>query len=316
MSFSNAPDAQTLGRVAGALAVDEAFVEKDWFVVQAIAALIELGTEAITPVLSGGTSLLKGHGMIRQFSEDIDFKLSLSPAFLAQTGNKQKNVLSDFKKALLARWAGAGFTITDVIARDSNGFIQIEMDYPSTVEAHDALRPHILAELSAKPPRRPALNRPLTSFVHQYRKAAPEGAAIGCVDAVETAADKLSAFAWRSIVRDRASERDDPAIVRHLHNLAALKATVTESVASPNSCAKHLKRTGSAAVRQPRFSRRRSAWQRRARSSRRTHSTLANMCVSSRGWRLRAKAKSRHSKPPATRWHAFAPFWSSGDYLS
>lgn len=40
MSFSNAPDANILARVAGALAVDEAFVEKDWYVVQAIAALI------------------------------------------------------------------------------------------------------------------------------------------------------------------------------------------------------------------------------------------------------------------------------------
>lgn len=37
MSFSNAPDEATLGQVAGALAVDEAFVEKDWYVVQAIA---------------------------------------------------------------------------------------------------------------------------------------------------------------------------------------------------------------------------------------------------------------------------------------
>jgi hypothetical protein len=35
MSFSNAPDEGLLGRVAGALAVDEAFAEKDWFVVQA-----------------------------------------------------------------------------------------------------------------------------------------------------------------------------------------------------------------------------------------------------------------------------------------
>lgn len=50
MSFSNVPDADTLGRVAGALAFDEAFVEKDWYVVQAIAALVELGTDDITPI--------------------------------------------------------------------------------------------------------------------------------------------------------------------------------------------------------------------------------------------------------------------------
>ena len=42
MSFSNPPDRRTLGRVAGALAVDEAFVEKDLYVVQAIRALLAL----------------------------------------------------------------------------------------------------------------------------------------------------------------------------------------------------------------------------------------------------------------------------------
>lgn len=82
MSFSNAPDARTLGRVAGALAVDEAFAEKDWYVVQAIKALVGLGGTDIVPIFSGGTALLKGHGLIKRFSEDIDFKLSLSPQYL------------------------------------------------------------------------------------------------------------------------------------------------------------------------------------------------------------------------------------------
>ena len=53
MSFSNAPDKATLGRVAGALAVDEAFVEKDWYVVQAISHMVGSASEDITPVFSG-----------------------------------------------------------------------------------------------------------------------------------------------------------------------------------------------------------------------------------------------------------------------
>jgi hypothetical protein len=46
----------------------------------------------------------------------------------------------------------------------------------------------------------------------------------GCApsDPVETAADKLSALAWRVHARDRASPEDDPTIIRHLHDLAAL----------------------------------------------------------------------------------------------
>ncbi len=223
MSFSNAPDEATLGRVAGALAVDEAFVEKDWFVVQAIRGLIALGHADIEPVFSGGTALLKGHGLIMRFSEDIDFKLALSDAFMARAPGQQRTMLRAFRKALIAAWTEAGFTVTSVTSRNAGAFVQIEMDYPSLLPPHGSLRPHILAELSAKPPRLPPQTRALTSFVAQYAKRNPEVAEIACVDPIETAADKLSAFTWRMLLRDRSHENDDPTIVRHLHDLTMLE---------------------------------------------------------------------------------------------
>lgn len=233
MSFSNAPDEATLGRVAGALAVDEAFVEKDWFVVQAIQQLVALGTSDITPVFSGGTSLLKGYGLIKRFSEDIDFKLALSDAFLAKSRNQRRNILGGLRDALGEAWAAAGFTVTKVEARDANGFLKFEMDYPTSLEPHGSLRPHILAEISAKPPRLAVQQRPLSSFAAQYRREPPEVASIACVDPVETAADKLSAFAWRMLTRDRAHENDDATIVRHLHDLAALEAAAGDHKGFP-----------------------------------------------------------------------------------
>ena len=42
-------------------------------------------------------------------------------------------------------------------------------------------------------------------------------------------ADKLSALAWRVLSRQRGSENDDPTIVRHVHDLAALKPHVSAS---------------------------------------------------------------------------------------
>src|SRR3546814_2909704 len=99
MSFLNGPDARTLGLVAGALAVDEAFVEKDWYIVQAISTLVACGTADITPIFSGGTALLKGHGLIRRFSEDIDFKLALSAEFEAMSPGQRRTVLSDLKRS-------------------------------------------------------------------------------------------------------------------------------------------------------------------------------------------------------------------------
>lgn len=50
-----------------------------------------------------------------------------------------------------------------------------------------------------------------------------------CVDPVETAADKLSALAWRVLARDRTRARDDPTIIRHLHDLAALERHVVSA---------------------------------------------------------------------------------------
>src|SRR5204863_230736 len=98
MSFSNAPDEDRLGRVAGALAVDEAFVEKDWYVIQAIGRLSEMATDNFVLVFSGGTSLLKGYDLIRRFSEDIDFKLSLAEGFLDLSRNQRKNALKTFRE--------------------------------------------------------------------------------------------------------------------------------------------------------------------------------------------------------------------------
>jgi hypothetical protein len=231
MSFTNAPDQELLGSVAGALGVDEAFVEKDWFVVRAIGILLAAETEHLKPVFSGGTSLLKGHGLIRRFSEDIDFKLALSPEFEGKSQGQRRRPLSAFKNAVASAWADAGFKVEITRVGSGNAFFQIDMDYPTRLEPHESLRPHIQAEISAKPPRLPPIERPVISFVSQYRGARPEAPSVPCVDPVETAADKLSAFCWRMLTRERGGEKDDPAIIRHLHDLAALEAAATASPA-------------------------------------------------------------------------------------
>ncbi|HEX8654501.1 MAG TPA: nucleotidyl transferase AbiEii/AbiGii toxin family protein [Allosphingosinicella sp.] len=229
MSFSNAPDRRLLGRIAGALAVDEAFVEKDWFVVQAIRTLVACATEDIEPVFSGGTSLLKGHALINRFSEDIDFKLVLSPAVESLSRTQQSRRLRAFRERLTSAWTEQGFTLNDVRSRDSYRFIQVEMAYPTMLSGHPSLRPHILAEISAKRPKLPAIDRPLRSFVAQAARAGDEVAAVQCVDPIETAADKLSALAWRVAARDRSADNDDPTIIRHLHDLAALEKAISGS---------------------------------------------------------------------------------------
>jgi hypothetical protein len=67
------------------------------------------------------------------------------------------------------------------------------------------------------------------SFVSHARQAAPEVVSIACVSPVETAADKLSALTWRLPARQRGAPKDDPTIIRHVHDLAALENVAAHS---------------------------------------------------------------------------------------
>ena len=70
------------------------------------------------------------------------------------------------------------------------------------------------------------INRPLRSLIAEAQKQPPEVSSFPCIDPIETAADKLSTLAWRVCARRRGSEDDDPAIIRHLNDLAALEGVI------------------------------------------------------------------------------------------
>jgi predicted nucleotidyltransferase component of viral defense system len=52
-----------------------ALVEKDWYVVAALAAINTADVKPFRPVFSGGTALSRAHRLIRRMSEDIDLKI-------------------------------------------------------------------------------------------------------------------------------------------------------------------------------------------------------------------------------------------------
>ena len=87
------------------------------------------------------------------------------------------------------------------------------------------LRPDICIEVSFRAPAVSQIARPIRFLIAAAREPA-EVAAFPCIDVVETAADKLSSLAGRVRVRRRGEPKDDPTIIRRLHDLAALEATV------------------------------------------------------------------------------------------
>lgn len=217
--MSALPDKQTLELAARQLRMDVAFMEKDWLVTQVIGAIAEVRQEGFEVVFSGGTALSKAHRLLQRFSEDIDFRVLAAPQL------RNRKSLSGFKNAVVQGLRSSGFAIEDghVRARDENRFFAIELDYQTLFPRAEALRPHIQVEMTVRNIQRPYMNLPVSSFLNDLAKCPPEVSTIGCIDPVESAADKLSAIAWRIPDRVRGDKYDDPSIVRHIHDLAMLK---------------------------------------------------------------------------------------------
>jgi hypothetical protein len=223
----NVLDRHFVEAVAQRLRADPGLIEKDWHVTRALEVLAAFDHGGSVPAFAGGTSLSKGWGLIKRFSEDIDFKVAM-PARVSRS--QEKKARSVYRERVLGGLTAAGFVFGDnVLKRDESSFFSASLFYPALFDTGPGLRPHIRIEMSLREPALPPIARPITSMIGAAQGNPPEITAFLCVDPVETAADKLSALAWRVRARRRGSDKDDPTIVRHVHDLAALKPHVAAS---------------------------------------------------------------------------------------
>lgn len=227
MFMSTSPSREQFEQAAAELAVDPAMVEKDWHVAQVLDFVSSQQFPGFQIVFSGGTALSKAHGLIQRFSEDVDFRV------ISAEDSPSRQKLSEFKNALINALREAGFKVSDPVARDSNRYFTVDIEYDTLFDRHDALRPHIKLEVKVVSPQLPVKQMPIGSFLAKLANRAPEVKGIACIDPVETAADKLSALAWRIPNRVRGEANDDPAIVRHIHDLAALENLVKDDARFP-----------------------------------------------------------------------------------
>ncbi len=180
------PDQTEFEEVALLNGIEPSFIEKDWFVTQVAAALDAFQYEEFEFIFTGGTALSKAHNLIKRFSEDVDF-LAIAPP-----EQKSRKPLSKFKKAVLAYLREYGFAIENeqVTARDDNRHVAFAFNYPSYSPQDKALRPHIQLEYSVRDPQYAATPLSVSSFVSEAYKRSPEVARMGCINPVESAADK------------------------------------------------------------------------------------------------------------------------------
>jgi predicted nucleotidyltransferase component of viral defense system len=181
------------------------------------------------PAFSGGAALSKGWGLIQRFSEDIDFKVTMPEA---ASRNCARDERRGYRDRVIGVLESSGFTLVGEPKKgDENRFFSADFRYPSVFDPAAGLRPDLRVEMTLTTPVLPPIARPIRSLIASVQGLPAKVAAFPCVDRTETAADKLSALVWRVLARRPGSEDDDPTIVRHLHDLAALKATVEASSA-------------------------------------------------------------------------------------
>lgn len=199
-------------------------MEKDWHAVRLVGTVAGVEYEDVRPDFAGGTSLSKAFGLIKRFSEDLDFRLALPEAVLSRPSRRRYREL-----VVEAIRAGAGWTLedADIMVGNESRFFSCLVSYPANFALAPSLRPQLKLEMTFLPPALRAERRALRSFVAEARRDAPEVVEIACVAPAETAADKLSALTWRVLGRRRGNKRDDPTIIRHLHDLAALEQLAT-----------------------------------------------------------------------------------------
>lgn len=246
-------DPRLVERLAEDLGTSPGLVEKDWHVVRALGVIAKVHPAGMMPAFSGGTSLSKGWELIKRFSEDIDFKVGEPPANSASRARRERTA---YRERVLEALAGAGFDLVEEpLVRDVSRFFSANLAYDAEFEAGQGLRPNIRVEMSFDAPALPPAQRPIRSMIAAAQHEPPEVALFPCVDPVETAADKLSALAWRVRARDRSSPKDDPTIIRHLHDLAALEQHAASAPRFPElvraAAAADVGRGGGAAVDDP-----------------------------------------------------------------
>lgn len=215
-------DPQLVEEVAAELGTTPGLIEKEWHVVRAIGVVSALDHGEARPVFSGGTSLSVGWNLIQRFSEDADFKVAMPAAANPSQGRARRR---EFRDRVLAALTAAEFHPIGPV-RKASRFFSANFAYPNTFDPATGFRPYLQIEMTFDAPSLPPVDRPIRSLVARAQDREPEIPAFPCVDPVETAADKLSALAWRVCARERGSPKDDATIVRHLHDLAVLESRV------------------------------------------------------------------------------------------
>ena len=107
---------------------------------------------------------------------------------------------------------------------NENNFFSFEIEYEKLYEGSN-LRPNIKAEFTFENLILPSTECEISSFISKFTNE--ESIKVNCIQPIEVIANKFSALMRRIYIKDRIkplhSKENDPTIVRHLHDIAAME---------------------------------------------------------------------------------------------
>jgi len=203
--------------------IEPAFIEKDIYVVKVLNVISGINYVDLKIVFSGGTCLSKAYNKIQRFSEDIDFRIHTEKTFTRQ---ERKN-FCDFILNKLSNIPDCKIIKNSIQKGNENKFLSFDMEYEKLFEGTTSLRPNIKVEFTFENLVLPPEKSTVKSFLTDYLDDLPL-VNIDCIQPKEVIANKFSALMWRVHIKDRTkpmhTKENDPTIMRHLHDIAALKS--------------------------------------------------------------------------------------------
>ncbi|HSW75471.1 MAG TPA: nucleotidyl transferase AbiEii/AbiGii toxin family protein [Candidatus Saccharimonadales bacterium] len=126
--------------------LNDAVIEKDYYVTQVIHAIFDVENEYFRLVFSGGTCLAKAYRIVNRMSEDVDFKIQVKKTDVTFSKTRLMKELKKFRLQIKSKLILPGLIISESIVRNQGQYSRIEINYPTAFSASTGLRPHILLE--------------------------------------------------------------------------------------------------------------------------------------------------------------------------
>jgi predicted nucleotidyltransferase component of viral defense system len=207
------------------LALEEAIVEKDYYVTQIIHAISKEESDYFQLIFAGGTCLAKAHKVVQRMSEDIDFKIQTKINGFNLNKTQLLKELKKFRLQINTRLKETGLNIGELCIRNEGRYFYINIDYPSVFSINKGLRPHILLEFTLANVHLTIEHLSIKTLIEDTldNTIITKPILTQCIAINEAAIEKWVGLTRRIIGIKRTHYTDDLTLVRHIYDLMLIE---------------------------------------------------------------------------------------------